>query len=56
MAMAAKITVVEVEELVPLGTIPAEDVHLPGIFVQRIFEGIDYKNHIEFEILAEGEN
>lgn len=56
MAMAAKITVVEVEELVPLGTIPAEDVHLPGIFVQRIFEGTDYKNHIEFEILAEGEN
>ena len=55
MAMAAKITVVEVEELVPLGTIPAEDVHLPGIFVQRIFEGKNYKNHIEFEILAQGE-
>ena len=56
MAMAATTTIVEVEELVPLGAIPAEDVHLPGIFVQRIFEGNNYQNHIEFEILAEGEN
>jgi len=48
MGMAAKITVVEVEELVPLGGIPAEDVHLPGIFVQRIFQGKNYKNDIEF--------
>jgi 3-oxoacid CoA-transferase subunit A len=48
MAMAAKITVVEVEELVNLGDIPPEDIHLPGIFVQRIFEGKNYKNDIEF--------
>lgn len=48
MAMAAKVTVVEVEELVPLGGIPAEDVHLPGLFVQRIFQGKNYKNDIEF--------
>ncbi|MBT3585589.1 MAG: CoA transferase subunit A [Halobacteriovoraceae bacterium] len=48
MAMAAKITVVEVEELVELGDIPAEDVHLPGLFVQRIFQGTDYKNDIEY--------
>lgn len=48
MAMAAKTTIVEVEELVELGDIPPEDVHLPGIFVQRIFQGSNYKNDIEF--------
>lgn len=48
MAMAAKITIVEVEELVGLGEIPAEDIHLPGIFVQRIFQGKNYNNDIEF--------
>ena len=47
MAMAAKITVVEVEELVETGQLPPEDIHLPGIFVQRIFQGKDYKNDIE---------
>ena len=48
MAMAAKLTVVEVEELVPLGGLGAEDVHLPGIFVQRIYQGSGYRNDIEF--------
>ncbi len=48
MAMAAKITIVEVEELVEVGSISPEDVHLPGIFVQRIFQGKNYKNDIEF--------
>lgn len=48
MAMAAKVTVVEVEELVPMGEIPPEDVHLPGLFVQHIFQGKNYKNDIEF--------
>ncbi|MEY4630063.1 MAG: hypothetical protein RIQ81_183 [Pseudomonadota bacterium] len=47
MAMAAKTTIVEVEELVPMGEIPPEDVHLPGIFVQRIYRGKDYRNDIE---------
>ena len=54
MAMAAKTTIVEVEELVELGDIPAEDVHLPGLFVQRIFQGTNYKNEIEF-LKIEGE-
>lgn len=54
MAMAAKVTVVEVEELVEVGQIPAEDIHLPGIFVQRIFQGKNYKNDIEF-LVTEGE-
>ena len=48
MAMAAKVAVVEVEELVPMGEIPAEDIHLPGIFVQRIYQGSNYANDIEF--------
>ena len=48
MAMAAKTTIVEVEELVELGEIAAEDVHVPGLFVQYIFQGKDYKNDIEF--------
>lgn len=48
MAMAAKITVVEVEELVDVGQLDPHDIHLPGIFVQRIFQGKNYKNEIEF--------
>lgn len=54
MAMAAKITVVEVEELVELGELPPEDIHLPGLFVQRIFQGKNYKNDIEF-LVTDGE-
>lgn len=48
MAMAAKTTVVEVEKLVKVGQIKPEDIHLPGIFVQKIFQGSNYQNHIEF--------
>ena len=39
MAMAGKITVAEVEELVPAGTLDPNQIHTPGIFVQRIFQG-----------------
>jgi 3-oxoacid CoA-transferase subunit A len=53
MGMAARITVAEVEELVGLGGIAPEDVHLPGIFVQRIFQGQDYRNEVEFLMTAE---
>ena len=53
MAMAAKTTIVEVEELVELGDIPSEDVDVPGVFVQRIFQGTNYKNDIEFLKLSE---
>ncbi len=55
MAMAAKTTIVEVEKLVEVGEIAPEDIHLPGIFVQRIFQGSNYKNDIEFLKLS-GEN
>ncbi len=53
MAMAATTTIVEVEELVELGGIQPEDVHLPGIFVQRIFQGANYRNDIEIPIYAD---
>ena len=46
-AMAGKITVAEVEELVPLGELDPNFVHTPGIFVQRIFQGASYEKRIE---------
>ena len=47
MAMAGKITVAEVEELVPLGELDPNQIHTPGIFVQRIFQGTNYEKRIE---------
>jgi len=47
MCGAATITVAEVEELVPVGTIDPDHVHIPGIFVQRIFQGKNYEKRIE---------
>ncbi|MDG1315327.1 MAG: CoA transferase subunit A [Algibacter sp.] len=47
MCGAATITVAEVEELVPVGSLDPNQIHIPGIFVQRIFEGKDYKKRIE---------
>jgi 3-oxoacid CoA-transferase subunit A len=47
MAMAGKITIAEVEELVPLGALDPNEIHLPGIFVQRIFQGAEYEKRIE---------
>lgn len=47
MAMAGKITIAEVEELVPAGTLDPNFIHTPGIFVQRIFQGSNYEKRIE---------
>ncbi|MDG3583301.1 CoA transferase subunit A [Galbibacter pacificus] len=47
MCGAAKTTVVEVEELVPAGSLEPNQIHVPGIFVQRIFEGAKYEKRIE---------
>lgn len=47
MAMAGKITIAEVEELVPNGELDPNGIHTPGIFVQRIFEGRSYEKRIE---------
>jgi 3-oxoacid CoA-transferase A subunit len=46
-AVAGKITIVEVEELVPVGTFDPDQVHLPGIYVKRIFQGRGYEKRIE---------
>ncbi len=47
MAMAGKITIAEVEELVEPGTLDPDNIHTPGIFVQRIFQGQRYEKRIE---------
>ncbi|MCZ8215650.1 MAG: 3-oxoacid CoA-transferase subunit A, partial [Cyclobacteriaceae bacterium] len=47
MAAAGKITIAEVEELVPLGELDPNNIHTPGIYVQRVFQGKDYEKRIE---------
>jgi len=47
MCGAAKITIAEVEELVEAGTLDPNQIHIPGIFVQRIFQGEKYEKRIE---------
>ena len=47
MAMAGRITIAEVEELVPVGELGPNQIHTPGIFVQRIFQGEGYEKRIE---------
>lgn len=47
MAMAGRVTVAEVEELVPAGMLDPNAIHVPGIFVHRIFQGTHYEKRIE---------
>ncbi len=47
MAMAGKITIAEVEELVPVGTLDPDMIHTPGIYVHHIFKGQGYEKRIE---------
>jgi 3-oxoacid CoA-transferase subunit A len=47
MAMAGKITIAEVEELVPVGELDPNHIHTPGIYVHRIFQGTNYQKRIE---------
>jgi len=47
MCGAAKITIAEVEELVPAGELDPNQIHIPGIFVQRIFQGKNFEKRIE---------
>ena len=46
-AMSGKITIAEVEELVPLGSLDPDEIHTPGVYVQRIFQGTGYQKRIE---------
>lgn len=47
MAMAGKITIAEVEELVPAGSLNPNDIHTPGIYIHRIFKGAHFEKRIE---------
>ena len=47
MAMAGKITIAEVEHLVPAGELDPDNIHTPGIYVHRIFQGEKYEKRIE---------
>ena len=53
MAMCGKITIAEVEELVPIGELDPHHIHTPGIFVQHIIQGTDYEKRIEFLTLQD---
>jgi 3-oxoacid CoA-transferase len=55
MAAAGKITIVEVEELVPEGELNPNDIHVPGIYVQRIFQGENYEKRIEQRTISKPE-
>lgn len=55
MCRAAKCTIVEVEEIVPVGSIDPEQVHIPSIYVHRIIKGTNYEKRIErLKVAAEG--
>jgi 3-oxoacid CoA-transferase subunit A len=47
MAMAGKVTIAEVEHLVPAGELDPDCIHTPGIYIHRIFQGLDYEKRIE---------
>jgi 3-oxoacid CoA-transferase subunit A len=54
MATAAKFTIAEVEELVPNGKLDPDQIHTPGIFVNRIIQGGTYEKRIEFRTVRPG--
>lgn len=54
MAMAAKVTIAEVEELVQPGELDPDHVHTSGIFVQRVIQGVNYEKRIERRTVQEG--
>lgn len=56
MAAAGKITIAEVEELVPVGTLDPNDIHTPGIYVNKIFVGANYEKPIEQLTIKPKEN
>ena len=55
MATAGNVTVAEVEEIVPLGTLVPDCIHTPGIFVQRIFKG-EHEKRVEQRTVRQREN
>ena len=55
MAMAGKVTIAEVEELVPAGSLDPNFIHTPGIYVNRIFQGSNYEKRIEQRTVRKAE-
>ncbi|HEX3987013.1 MAG TPA: CoA transferase subunit A [Acidobacteriaceae bacterium] len=53
MATAARITIAEVEELLPTGSLDPDQIHTPGIYVQRILQGANYEKRIERRTLSQ---
>lgn len=53
-ATASYHTIAEVEELVPAGEIPPDDIHVPGIYIKRIFQGTAYEKRIEKRMTRQG--
>jgi 3-oxoacid CoA-transferase A subunit len=53
-ATASRLTIAEVEELVPAGSIDPDQVHVPGIYVKRIFQGKNYEKRIEKRTVRQG--
>ncbi|MCY4059921.1 MAG: succinyl-CoA--3-ketoacid-CoA transferase, partial [Gammaproteobacteria bacterium] len=47
MAMAARVTIAEVEAMVEPGDLDPDGIHTPGVYVDRIFEGVEYEKRIE---------
>ena len=47
MAGASQVTIAEVEELVETGSLDPNTIHTPGIYVQRVFQGVNYEKRIE---------
>lgn len=56
MATAGKICIAEVEEIVPVGSLGADNIHLPGIYVNRLIVGAPYDKKIEFRTTRQREN
>jgi 3-oxoacid CoA-transferase subunit A len=54
MAMAGKVTIAEVEELVQPGELDPDTIHTPGIYVHRIFQGVNYEKRIEQRTVRKG--
>ncbi|KAJ3095717.1 Succinyl-CoA:3-ketoacid coenzyme A transferase 1, mitochondrial [Phlyctochytrium planicorne] len=55
-AKAGKITIAEVEEIVPVGALSPEEIHVPGVFVDRVFKGEKYEKRIERLTLNDGKS
>jgi 3-oxoacid CoA-transferase A subunit len=55
MATASKFTVAEVEEIVPIGSLDPDAIHVPGIYIKRLFSGAPYDKKIEFRTVRERE-